>query len=212
MTVQQSMASNLATLYNSLSAMGAPVPSHRNFANLPSVIGECNIGFQQLNTKTLSFFYDTTNQVNILYAEAFSGCTYLSRVSLPVCSIIGYGAFNGCRALTSISFPQCEVLSTVTFRSCYSLEYVSLPRCSLIGEYAFYSCSAINKIVVGTELSTVCVLSGTYVFSGTDFSLATWATSAAIYVPDSLVISYKNATNWRSVADFITSISRLPQN
>ena len=234
MEVISSIATNLRAVYDSLSTMGAAIPLQKNFTNLSFTVRNCNIDFASLNNKTITFFYDISQQISIIYNSAFRSCTLLTKLSLPVCSYIGESAFENCKTLVDVYIPQCSTISHYGFSSCYSLKtislpvcsvlgldvfmrcsslkYVSLPQCTTIGNYDFYNCVELNRLVVGTEISVVCTLGGNSVFTGTDFSRSVSMTSAAIYVPDSLVADYKVATNWRSVADFITSISRMPQN
>ena len=122
--------------------------------------------------------------------DAFSSCRSLSQISLPMCSYIGTGAFLRCISLSQISLPTCESIGYIAFLSCWSLAQASLPVCSYIGEYAFYNCYSLSRITIG--YSGVCSLDGTSVFDGTKIT----SSRGSIYVPASLVNSYKKATNW----------------
>ena len=122
--------------------------------------------------------------------DAFSACTSLSQVSLPVCSYIGAGAFLKCRSLSQVSLPMCESIGYIACFSCLSLAQASLSFCSYIGEYAFCDCYSLSRITIG--YSGVCSLDGISVFDGTKIT----SSRGSIYVPASLVNSYKKATNW----------------
>ena len=122
--------------------------------------------------------------------DAFSSCRSLSQISLPMCSYIGTGAFIRCISLSQISLPTCESIGYIAFLSCWSLAQASLPVCSYIGEYAFYNCYSLSRITIG--YSGVCSLDGTSVFDGTKIT----SSRGSIYVPASLVNSYKSAVNW----------------
>ena len=80
------------------------------------------------------------------------------------------------------------------FFSCSNLTEVSIPNVTSIGYSAFSSCSSLTTIYVGTESDTVCTLSST---------TAIPSSVTDIYVPKSLVDSYKSATNWVFLADLI---------
>lgn len=71
---------------------------------------------------------------------------------------------------------------------------IYLPRITRIGNYAIKGTSSGGHLHIGTELSTVCSLEST---SGISSSIS------QIYVPASLVNSYKSATNWSALADRI---------
>ena len=122
--------------------------------------------------------------------DAFYGCISLSQVSLPVCEHIGGSVFIGCAPLSQVSLPVCEYIGSSVFRGCVSLSQVSLPMCSYIGGFAFWGCSSLSIITIG--YSSVCSLGSSNVFNRTKITSST----GSIYVPTSLVDSYKSATNW----------------
>ena len=80
----------------------------------------------------------------------------------------------------------------------------------------FQSCYSLLKLVI-TKTDSVCTLTNTnafekcYHFLGTTNSQynPTGAKDGRIYVPDSLVDSYKSATNWSAYADIIVPLSTL---
>ena len=82
------------------------------------------------------------------------------------------------------------------FYSCRGLTEISFPNATSIGNHAFYNCRGLTTIYVGTNTSTVCTLSNTNTFDGC-------TKLANIYVPASLVNSYKSATNWSNYASKI---------
>ena len=148
--------------------------------------------------------------------SAFSYCSSLTEVSFPVVTSIGSGAFTQCSSLTSVSFPlvtsignyafQSSALTSVSFpkvssignqmfHNCKSLTSVSFPVVTSIRNYAFQDCSSLKTLYIGTESDTVCTLSSTDAFTNCNID--------NIYVPESLVDSYKSATNWSRYADKI---------
>ena len=83
--------------------------------------------------------------------------------------------------------------------ACYymtSLTDVNLVNATRIGQYAFGN-SGLQTLTLNA--STVCTLDSINAFEG--------ITLTAIYVPDSLVNSYKTATNWTTYASVIKGIS-----
>lgn len=154
-------------------------------------------------------FQNNTNiqTVNLPYAttvgnNAFKSCYSLSQVSLPICSIIGSNAFGYCSSLSQVDLPVCSIISEYAFDGCRSLSQVSLPMCNTISGYAFGYCSSLSIITIG--YSSVCSLGGSTVFTNTQITSST----GSIYVPASLVDSYKSAKNW---SYFSTRIFPIPE-
>ena len=121
--------------------------------------------------------------------NAFNYCNSLLQVNLPMCSRIEGGGFGQCYSLSQISIPVCSYIGNNAFRFCSSLSQVSLPMCSYIDLYAFWGCSSLSIITIG--YSGVCSLPYD-AFNGTQITSST----GSIYVPASLVDSYKSAPIW----------------
>ena len=92
--------------------------------------------------------------------------------------------------ITNVSLPECRYIGDNTFQSCTSLNQVNLPECRYIGEAAFDTCSSLSIITIG--YSSVCSLNGSMNFTNTQITSST----GSIYVPASLVDSYKSEANW----------------
>ena len=133
---------------------------------------------------------------------AFQNCSSMTQINLPVCSYIGVGAFWGCRLLAQVSLPVCSYISIYTFYMCRSLSQVSLPMCNTIEGNAFQNCSSLSIITLG--YSSICRLGSSNVFTNTQIT----SSKGSIYVPTSLVDSYKSATNW---SYFSTQIFPIPE-
>ena len=136
----------------------------------------------------------TIQTVNLPYAttvgmEAFFQCR-LTQINLPVCSYIGESAFAYCQNLNQVSLPVCSYLSSGVFYYCNFLKQVSLPVCSYIGNRVFDTCYRLSIITIG--YSSVCSLYASNVFQDAGITSST----GSIYVPASLVDSYKSAKNW----------------
>ena len=131
----------------------------------------------------------------------FKNCYSLTQISLPVCSYIGDTAFAYCYSLTQISLPVCSYITGYAFQYCESLSQVSLPMCSYIGYGVFRYCISLSIITIG--YSSVCSLVSSDAFNSTQITSST----GSIYVPTSLVDSYKSATNWSYFSTQIFPIS-----
>lgn len=123
-------------------------------------------------------------------STAFLSCVKLTTAIFPACISVGNGAFRNCTKLTTVSLPTCKLVSTEAFISCKTLTTISLPVCSRIFAGAFSSCPSFNTIYLMS--SSICALSASTAFSNTGITKSI----GSIYVPASLVDSYKSATNW----------------
>ena len=145
---------------------------------------------------TISFPVGTT-----INQYAFYNCSKLTTVSFPACTSIGSYAFGQCYSLTTISLPACTIIGSSAFYNCSKLTTVSFPACTIIHGYAFERCSALVSIYLGA--STICSLSASNAFSNTRIK----STTGSIFVPASLVSTYKSATNWTYFSNRIFSYS-----
>ena len=141
-----------------------------------------------LVTREVSIY--TNNRVTTIGANAFARCTSLTSVSFPEVTDIGISAFYSCASLTSVSFPKVTHINPSAFYSCTSLTSVSFPKAKEIGLSAFRTCKLLTSIYLNA--SRVCTLQNSNAFSGTGI----WSHTGSIFVPSSLVASYKAATNW----------------
>lgn len=153
-----------------------------------------------------------------LQDSVFCKCYRLVTANFPQANSIGRDAFNQCSALATISFPKASKVLDYAFDRCSSLTEVNLPMAKTMSRYAFYNCNALTTasfpaattIASGVFIycynlkslyllgSSVCKLSASNAFSSTP--IGGYSTSAgtygSIYVPASILTSYKNATNW----------------
>ena len=127
---------------------------------------------------------------------AFGYCSSLTTVSFPVCTHIGGNAFRGCARLTTASFPVCTSIGDYAFGYCSSLTTVSFPKCTTISSSAFYCCYILISLYL-TGYSYVS-LAHSNAFSSTPIGGYSSKTGqyGSIYVPASMLASYKTKTNW----------------
>ena len=146
--------------------------------------------------RTISGAYENSMVTNI-GSHAFAYCSSLTTMSFPACTSIGNYAFSYCTNLTTASFPACTSIGSCVFAYCSSLATASFPACKSIGGSAFSKCCTfISLYLLG---SSVARLANSNAFSSTPFMGYVSSTSGvwgSIYVPASLLDSYKTATNW----------------
>ena len=127
---------------------------------------------------------------------AFQYCSSLTSVSFPKCTNIGNSVFFHCLSLTSVSLPMCTRIGSYAFQYCRSLTSISLPMCTRIGNSAFVSCFNLISLTLGAP--SVCSLPYSKAFYSTPIGgySASAGRYGSIFVPASLLASYKAATNW----------------
>lgn len=183
---------------------------------LPNCVSIGNYAFQSTGITSVNLPYTTSvgnfafyrcyslTQVSLpmcSYIEdnVFYNCRLLNQINLPVCSYIGNSVFFNCFSLSQASLPLCEYIGSGAFRTC-SLLSLSLPVCSYIGGLAFYGCSSLSIITIG--YSGICSLGDARTFETTQITSST----GSIYVPTSLVDSYKSANYWSQYSNRIFPI------
>ena len=167
-----------------------------NLPNVTTVWGNCFYACS--NIKSLSI----PNLKEIKDMWAFAQCTNLVSINLPVITDIEAYTFLSCTSLSNVNIPNATIIRKGVFRNCSALKEIDLPLVHSITIYAFDGCSTLEKVILRRE--GVCVLD-TNVFTNTPIETGT----GYIYVPDTLVDRYKNATNWSTFANQIKPISEL---
>lgn len=148
------------------------------------------------STKTSLKKYQNKYATSIGYS-AFGSCPALTTVDLPNATSIGDQAFYSCRALTSVDFPNATSIGNSAFNGCSALTSIDLPSATSIGSYAFFENSHLKTIFLRSK--TMCTCTG-------DPSLNS---STAIYVPESLIDSYKTATCWSNYASNFKTLESI---
>lgn len=128
---------------------------------------------------------------------AFQGCGNLNSIDLSKCTYIASFAFDGCSCLTALDLPECTFLGNNAFYNCGSLTSINLPKCGYISPSVFEGCFNLKTITVGTGLENgnMCFIDGT--------TFMYCPSIEAIYVPASMVDSYKADWVWGQYADKI---------
>lgn len=146
----------------------------------------------------------TFNSVTNLGMYIFESCTSLQSISIPNATYLGTALLRGCSNLTHADFSNATNCGSYVFHNCTSLTHVELPKLARMQPNFFNNCSALTTLILG-KTDTICTLDNINAFSGSGVESGT----GYIYVPDSLVDSYKSATNWSTYASQIKGLSEL---
>lgn len=164
-------------------------------------------------------FYNCKNLVSVSLpncacldgeGQQFDFCERLQEVSLPNLATINraYRTFNGLRNLKEISLPNLTTANNMemTFAMCTAVTNIRLPKLggTTIKRYAFRYCYYLHTLVFGGD--SLNTLENTNAFENAGIHAEN---GLRIYVPDTLVDTYKRATNWSVYADKIKPISEL---
>lgn len=104
------------------------------------------------------------------------------------------GAFEGCSLLEELQLSaSCTTIPSNTFKNCTRLATINLSNVTSIGENAFNGCTSLQSITLG----------GTSVVQYGSNSIP--STIQHIYVPSSLVESYKTSDGWSAFASVISA-------
>lgn len=131
--------------------------------------------------RTISGAY-VNNTVTIVGRYGLANCTKLTSVVLPAVQLIDANAILGCSALTQADFSNLQQ----------------------IRHSAFYSNKKLVTLIIRTQ--AVAKLDATSAFRDTPIASGT----GYVYVPSTLVDSYKAATNWATYANQIRAIEDYP--
>lgn len=125
----------------------------------------------------------------------FAGCSSLKSVHIPHFwgPRLSY-TFKGCSSLEAIALPSfTKNLYSNAFRDCSKLKMVDFTNLADISSGdQFNGCSVFDTLII--RKSSVASMSIGNNFKNTPF--ASDRTGGTVYVPESLITSYQNATNW----------------
>lgn len=172
-----------------------------NYNIKSAIIGEC---VNAIGVKT--FMYCTSlssvtipNNVVTFDTGSFYNCSSLNNVEIPSGLTTMKGeVFSGCTSLESINIPDGVIgVSGSAFGNCTSLEYVTIGTgCTAITSNAFDGCVNLKSVTIKALTPPHTTLSP---FKDTNNTFK-------IYVPASVVNTYKNSTYWREFANRIQAI------
>lgn len=157
-------------------------------------------------------FYSDSNIVSVSFPnavtignEAFRSCSKLVNMNFPAATAIGQHAFRGNNAMTEVAFPMVTSIGGYAFRENTALAKVDFGKNPTITTYSFYGCTALTALILrGPDIAT---LSSTNALTSTPIAAGT----GYVYVPDSLVNSYKAASGWSNYAAQFRAIEDYPE-
>lgn len=188
-----------------------------------------SVAFPKMTNLRMSMFYLCTMLSSVVFSSTlstipqgcFGYCMMLSEIDLQNITTINSEAFRNCTALMSISIPSVDMVSnsafyntiidrlhftSVTIRSYVTniAAEVEIDSSAFMNAYAFDTNYNLSAIILRNEslctLADVNALSRTAIANGHGY----------IYVPDALLGTYKEATNWATYASQIVSLEEYP--
>ena len=149
--------------------------------------------FVQLIKGTIETINDDT--ITEIRTSAFYDCTSLKSVYMSNVSIVQSGAFTRCYGLEYVNLPKAKEFTWNNFYLCDALKHADFGALEKIEGSAFKNCSVLETMIIRTN--KVCTLSSVNVFAYSPFNTA--GKSGTLYVPQALIESYQNATNWSTL-------------
>ena len=176
----------------------------KNVTKLPSDLTSIgSYGFYHKSSMTIT---ELPNEITSIGQYAFYDCTNLSLKELPTNLItISDYAFTRCQNLQINKIPtNVKTIGSSAFSDCTNLTEIIFEGDSFsIGNSAFKGCTNLSKIVLPNVTKVITL--GTTVFTTTPIA----NDEGYIYVPDTLVDSFKTATNWSRFETQIKAISEM---
>ena len=158
--------------------------------DLPSATSIGNYAFQSCNELTNISVPNVTS----IGFKVFYDLKRLTSIDLPSVTSIGDDAFNQCQGLGSVNVPMLEAVNTRTFRYC-AITSIDLPCATTIKSQAFQACYNLTTVILRS--TTLCSLANINAFNNTPFDSND--AGGTVYVPQALIESYQNATNWSTL-------------
>lgn len=148
-------------------------------------------------------FYGTSissikcDSLTMLNGSLMFGATEISSIDIPTLTNCYGSVFARCEHLVSVKLPSLEYCYSALFSGCGSLSTVIFKNVSALYSYAFYYCRRLLSLYLLS--SSVVTLSGANIFYYTPISDSTVAVPyqyGSVYVPLSLLSSYKADSKW----------------
>ena len=160
--------------------------------NVTTVGGNACFGCKQLTTINLPNVTDFWGN-----NSEFQGCTSLTTINMEKLWRIGNNGFYGCTSLVKVYLPAISQIHNNGFQNCTKLTHFETNNSiNFSGGSNFSGCSALMTLIMrGTTLRTMTSVNN---FAGTTFA-ETGSHLGHIYVPESMLSSYRTATNWSTL-------------
>lgn len=147
----------------------------------------------------------------------FNGCSSLESINCPnLASVTGQNVFAGCTSLKEVYLPKVTSLdgdSSYMFCNCSSLEKVTFDEITLMSASNFKGCTNLTSLIIKSP--QMCNLSGSF-YDGYETSYGQTLYyfpkivqgTGYVYVPSTVIGSYKTDKQWGIYASQIKSIDR----
>lgn len=143
--------------------------------------------------------------VTTLRTRVCQAATKLITVNLPNVTSLGAYAFYQCSNLKTVTLPKLTTISTQTWYMCQKLEHADCGQLGNISAQTFASSTTLKALIL-RKTSGICTLSNANGVSGSGIGKGT----GYVYVPASLIDTYKAATNWSTFANQFRAIEDYP--
>ena len=209
------------------------LPTAGKYCDRDIVITATGGGGGGVETQVYGFLDNTITSINsdvtTEVAYACRGLSKIKTVNLPNATSIGTYAFYYATSMTSINAPKVTTLNSYAFYNCSKLTGVNFPLATSVPQNCFYSCGAVKKADLGAAKSigasafSYCATLTTLILRRTDAICTLANTTNAlkdtpiengtgyVYVPATLVETYKTATNWATYANQFRAIEDYPE-
>lgn len=160
-----------------------------------------NIGYQSFDTATALKSVRFSNATYIDTA-GFAACTSLTDVDLPLLAGTNQNILRGCTSLVKVKFPNLSAAQGGILYGCTSLAIVDFGN-----RFGYFNNH--NNLDGCTSLTALIFRASSIVSTGYSTNIQNSGITAGtcyIYVPRTLVDSYKAATNWSNYANQFRAI------
>ena len=174
-----------------------------NYPNLTEVVIPATITSEEV-----------TYRVTAIGDMAFSDCSTLTSVELPnTLDSIGFSAFYNATSLVNVNIPSSVIkIGWQAFGSCKSLLSINVPDgVTSISDMTFSGCSSLTTVELGSGIQSIAMMGFANAKAITEFTchaavpptvgMMAFASaiyqSATLYVPESSIDAYKEASEWK---------------
>lgn len=148
------------------------------------------------------FQYSSLKNVHLpsaanIAARSFQNCYSLESISLPSLTTSANHTYLllNCKLLKNVDLPNMLYAKQGMFEGCLVLQEINLPSVVSMEAGLFKGSTVLKKVIL--KHSEVVSLANANAFENTPF--AAGKAGGTVYVPQALIESYQNATNWSTL-------------
>lgn len=213
--IEAESGEEVAALLSKLNSMRG-LDGNGNNVDTAQVVGSIHVGFvtpgQASAIKTakeiypsLIITYDEVGQymTTQLIERTISGEYVNDRVTT-----IGYGAFSKMTGVTKLKFRNVETIEDYAFNECNAVIFDMGYSLQIINNAAFQKAHYAKALIIRSQEVVATLKNWGQQFANSSLLGVSSYTKITgyLYVPSTMVDSYKTATNWSSYADYIRAI------